>query len=320
MTIRTRINGFTLIELIVCIGVIASLVGLTLSAVMKGRSSSRKVACSNNLRQVGTALHLFETSERRFPGVFCGVTAINAPSDQIVSFSPSSQIAPYLVGNSWNEAGRFGKTTAASDADWLKTEIASPSVLRCPEDVNAVGMATSYRYNRGNLPLWPEDPGGVFIRDDQGFRVSDILDGLSVTAFASERPVSNPSSGRFNPGVDLVELATDGNGVSGACWVANNRGFSSEDLVSPEPVGISWLSGRWIHASYYHFLPPNSRWFDCSGEATSILSLVNARSFHDGGVNVLFGDGSVRLRTAGVSLQVWRSEGTRSGGEADQDE
>jgi prepilin-type N-terminal cleavage/methylation domain-containing protein/prepilin-type processing-associated H-X9-DG protein len=80
--VRSARPGMTLVELLVVVAVIAALVALLLPAVQGTRELSRRVACGNNLRQIGIALHAFESAQGSFP-VGCLECATRAPRRQI---------------------------------------------------------------------------------------------------------------------------------------------------------------------------------------------------------------------------------------------
>jgi prepilin-type processing-associated H-X9-DG protein len=163
----------------------------------------------------------------------------------------------------------------------------------------------------------PLNSDGMFTAG-QGFKITDVTDGSSNTAMMSESVLGD---GPENAGGPLPNVpravqtvyAYAGFGTplsAGTCggglWNVSNR------------RGYSWATGEMRCASYNHYYTPNAPVFDCvANDATTITSMAlrAARSWHTGGVNVLFGDGSVRFVNESVSLTTWRALATRSGGD-----
>jgi hypothetical protein len=232
----------------------------------------------------------------------------------------------------------------------------------CPSDAigNRKTTENNYRYNfGGSTPFagaqnWSTNfsglngPGlnGLPIGGNGAFtigtplRVKDFTDGLSRTAFFSERlrgsgvTVSNTRIDRQRDMMTANPRDAASNPIMPDALMANcQRAF---DLGGNTPSSFNFSSaGRWLvgddfsngwhqaaYAStmYNHVAPPNWTGVDCgTGSAIPDVpgehAVVSARSNHVGGVNVMYGDGSVNFVSNSVDLVVWRAQGTRAGNE-----
>jgi prepilin-type N-terminal cleavage/methylation domain-containing protein/prepilin-type processing-associated H-X9-DG protein len=316
-------SGFTLIELLVVIAIIGVLVGLLLPAVQKVRGAAAKIACGNNLHQIGLALHNYEGDYKCFP---VGGSSING-------FSVHVFILPYMDQEVlYKMADPNSKWNAPSNAQFIASTVKS---YECPADPGhpppAGWAGTSYRYNAGTSPVNAygpaDDPGGVnksmpppngaFFRDDptptRGYKVAAYKDGLSNTAAFSEHimgdfsnAISTPDSDTYAPGTHPTTADQARSDCLGIVGNLNNLGYQFNSNA-----GAPWAEDGHTQTRYYHVMLPGE--ISCAFPPQRIATSAN--SAHSNGVNVLLFDGSVRFVTYGVSLDTWRALGTRNGGD-----
>jgi hypothetical protein len=178
----------------------------------------------------------------------------------------------------------------------------------------------------------PAGGNGAFSYGKKGLKASEFVDGLSNTAFFSERTKGSGIDASTVPPTksDIIGLGK-GNSLHPIAAIFN------ECLnYVPAPAGqIFTGAGRWLDCSdwsngwpfagydssqYNHVAPPNWQGQDCGTnsfipDSPAEHAIVAARSEHPGVVVVAFGDGHTSTINDGVDLAVWRALGTRDGGE-----
>jgi prepilin-type N-terminal cleavage/methylation domain-containing protein/prepilin-type processing-associated H-X9-DG protein len=309
-----RRTAFTLIELLVVIAIIAILIGLLLPAVQKVRSAAARMKCSNNLKQIGLALHSYHDSYGELPTGW----------EFSTSWGALSHILPYIEQDNVHRTIDFRLSIA--DPLNVGSQQATIPIYICPADVDnpmkSLGMATNYHGNNGNwvvfviargLNVNDPRPNGVFYTQSDNIRLQAILDGTSNTAFFSERVLGDGNMGK----VSLLEDTFNGpNGAPGVPSSADEA-FSlcqSVDVTNPANQFPIFMGAPWGHGqhTYQHIAPPNSR--SC-GWLPSLRAMMTASSRHTSGVNLLLGDGSVRFVSQNINVPTWRALGSRELGE-----
>ena len=304
-------RGFTLIELLVVIAIVAVLVALLLPAVQAAREAARRTQCRNNLKQIGVALHNYEATHGRLPSARTGSPHL---------WSAAAQILPFIEGSSLYATINFSR--GSLDAANAAAVSATIPLYLCPSDPgprrlhpgfgpnNYCANAGTGLQNGGSFRSedGPQSIDGVFF-DRSAVRFADVTDGLSNTAAWSE---TTRGSGLDNTGPSPSQPAMQYAQGPSLQPLTDTFCKSSITLWSGQR-GREWARGSFIYASYNHYWTPNSTEFDClSG---NVAGRIAARSYHTGGVNLLYLDGHVFFHSNSVDQSVWRAVASRSGRE-----
>jgi prepilin-type N-terminal cleavage/methylation domain-containing protein len=324
-----RSGGFTLLELLVVVGIVGLLAALLLPAVQSAREASRRLHCANNLKQIGLALHNYLAQQNVFPAVDLKTFPIEKP--HVVTtyyFSPIARMLPQLDQAPLFSAINFSFPPLEGLAVNMTSMQTSLGTVLCPSDVQppvqGYGRA-NYRFSLGPTPIWaagrmPQFTSGPFTVGVDYSRV-DFPDGLSATVGVSERLQGDWTRGPFKSGGDYLCIATAiPPNLPPALWDADGavRYCSTLSLSLPQESrgGESWLLSGLHFTNYNHCAAPNMRIPDCCLNFDKVewiqhrineQGVFKATSYHPGGVNTLVMDGSVRFFTDGVDLRIWRA-------------
>ena len=125
-----RSVGFTLIELLVVIAIIAILIALLLPAVQQAREAARRTQCKNNLKQIGLALHNYESTFTTFP---MGDCSVNFGAGEVPQASVHAYILPYLEGSNNYSTFNFN-FQVNGNANNTQARIQFIPSFHCPSD------------------------------------------------------------------------------------------------------------------------------------------------------------------------------------------
>jgi prepilin-type N-terminal cleavage/methylation domain-containing protein len=339
-----RKEGFTLIELLVVIAIIAVLVSLLLPAVQQAREAARRTQCRNNLKQMGLAMHNYESTFKRFPSSGESTDETTGlsltPPVTIRKFFPVSfnvAILPMIdqagIANAWNYNVHY---TMAPNVVLSQTTI--PAFI-CPS--NGITGPDSQQYGQtdympiayvdfdangvrggGAVGTYVANVPGVDFGGMLGFckRVGDTTDGLSNTIAVIEdsgRPTTNGGSYNITAGVTLGNPTYTQNYDPTQLAATKNKTPADVGTAS----GVYGMPGRWADPDNGSGIsgPPNltgqfinNNKSPAGGPASCGWNLNNCGpndepfSLHAGGCHALLGDGSVRFLSDSLNYNTLR--------------
>lgn len=298
--------GFTLVELLVVLAIIAGLIAILLSAVQKVREAANRVQCMNHLKQIGTALGGYHDVYQTFPHAYDARALFQDPSKTpetpartrfVVTKSWATLILPFMEQENLERAG------------YASCHEQHVSVYVCPSDRRATGFyfadnrfgrqgLTDYLAVTGTMTFTGSSNAGStrpqcngVLYESSRTRMADITDGTSTTVLAGERP----------PSPDLF-------------WGWWTWSAFDASLGVRNSYAVYGSAGRATPTSCGHLFPENYRPNDNNNCDTH-----HFWSMHPGGGNWLFADGSVRFLPY-RSNALLPALATRSGGEVVNDD
>ncbi|AGA31153.1 DUF1559 domain-containing protein [Singulisphaera acidiphila] len=331
-------RGFTLIELLVVIAIIAVLIALLLPAVQAAREAARRMQCVNNFKQLGLAMHNYESTN----GVL--------PPQQVLSFTGTavgwksiwgvtSRIAPFLEQGALYNSINF--TLKVTDPPNLTAVGTSLNNLICPSEVNfqpfqstnTVGVTTTFGISNYG---WCEGDWYVFggagapanrsaFGPNMSRTFAAFTDGLSQSVLGAEVK-AYVQAYHDCPGTVPAGLASPSALPNPTDVIA--AVVSAPSQCKAAAGHTRWCNGNTFYDGFTTSLPPNTKVLtgtptpqdsdlvsEDEDDGGPTYSAVTSRSYHSGGVNVLFGDGSVHFIKNSIAWQTWRALGSIGGSE-----
>jgi prepilin-type N-terminal cleavage/methylation domain-containing protein/prepilin-type processing-associated H-X9-DG protein len=294
MVVRRRACAFTLIELLVVIAIIAVLIALLVPAVQRVREAAARTQCANNLKQIGLAMHDYESVHKAFPP---GRTT-SAPEHSWSAF-----MLPHLEQNNVFKLYRFDVDwNHPSNYDAIRTQL---SLFNCPSAVPGERVDDSIAANPacGDYST-----------------ISAIKDYVAINCFGLSH-LDDPEDPRIIGALvkdQRTKILDITDGTSNTIMVAEDAGrpqlYIKGGILGPQSVA-GWKEGGWadpgatfsIDGSNEDGSVPGGCSINCSNNSEVF-------SFHASGANVSFADGSVRFLQDSINLCVLAKLVTRAGG------
>lgn len=307
MLSRSKSYGFTLVELLVVIAIIGVLIGLLLPAVQSAREAGRRTSCSNNLKQMGLAMHVYHDSKKAMPPGYVspGVAAADPSSSETSKgYAWGLLILPHMEEGA--VADSIDQSLEATDAANATAAAAVRlGVFVCPTDAppatfdvtSSAGTISLPSSNYAAILGWNNvsteagQGNGVYFRNS-AIRLHEITDGTSKTICIGERKHVHAFLG-------AAPVAANTTWYAAVPGVERPAGMSSMPMMKEGPgslvlghVGQGAMGKTPNHTNH----------------------IVHYSSGHPGGVVFLLCDGSTHFIRDDIEYATFRDLGIRNDG------
>ncbi len=319
--VRQRRDAFTVIEIVTVVGIIGVLVSVLTVGIQRARESSRRLSCTNHLRQMMLAVQLFEKDHGYLPsalGLLTNVTGSQIDASGMYRIMPYIELTELSKRASDFEGPQVEGPNLPSVAPVLMTRV---EIFLCPSD--PIDLGINYRFNTGSLPI--DDFNGK-IHANGPFRVwpikfSRVDGGLSNTAaFAERRKASG--GGDYDRQANVVPTGVDQLLAPEDITSDVLRSIAQSIGTAVPPVfylrsGHSWHSSGLNFTTYNHVFGPGEM-IPSVGETDGLsfpvgketIGAVAPSSHHSGGFNLTRLDGSTDFMSTSVDFDIWQSLGS----------
>lgn len=335
-------RGFTLVELLVVIAIIGILVALLLPAVQAAREAARRMSCSNNMKQMGLALHNYHDTYKKFPCAVYDHTTLNGSGGRNywAGASVHTMILPFVeqgpLYSRWDFTWRFYEGPNNTTRQTRVPAYICPSSRAwngADRGNNNYGASMGPNLgwfnglgNQNGVFNYGDAPGAGGIRSTNEKGMSDIRDGTANTIMAAEFLTGDNDNGTYRPG-DVVrgqafpggmlvkfptQASLEAYGNQCLAGIANQHSHPGRDWAAPMPyqttintvVGPNWKFPTCQECT-------GCGWMDSRG-------VFPARSFHPGGAMHAMADASVQFISNTVDNTIYQGLGSIDGGESAQ--